>query len=88
MYTDKQLENVIQFLDAKYLLGEIEPHELVVTLLSMVKAEKINESQAAHVLMRIFMDNPEAVKKALDKAKIVADDKTLDEIVKKVNDKK
>lgn len=56
-YSELQKKAVAKYMRAKYMAGDIEGHEIVVALISMVKAERIKLSDVRPILEVVFFGN-------------------------------
>ncbi|MFE6076111.1 MULTISPECIES: hypothetical protein [unclassified Paenibacillus] len=85
-YSQSKTEAVATHLRNRFMEGNVEGHEIVVALISMVKAQKINIDDVAPVLFNVFFDNPEGILSALEKASTLVDDELIDSIINEVNE--
>ena len=72
-------------LKKKFLMQEVNGTEIVVTLMAMVKDEKINEDNMKNVLYIVFNYNYEGIIRSIQKANEILDDEMLDSIVTDVH---
>lgn len=56
-YSQSKTEIVATHLRTRFMEGNVEGHEIVVALISMVKAEKINLDEVAPILSTVFLNN-------------------------------
>lgn len=87
-YSKKQLDAVAKHLRDRFMAGEVEGHEIVVALISMVKAGRITLDDVSPLLFTVYFGNPQGVMTALEKAHSLIDDKMIDEIIKEVNEER
>jgi hypothetical protein len=83
-FQKKQIANIAEYLKNKYFNGDVEPHELAVTIISMVVAGKITEDDAAFIFSKVFLGNIDGARRALKKAEKVLSDSALNDIIKTV----
>lgn len=84
-YSKSQKDAVAMHLRDRFMAGEVEGHEIVVALISMVKAERIVLGDVASILLQVYFENPQGVMKALEKAHSLIDDEMVDSIIKELN---
>lgn len=72
-------------LKKKFVMQEVTGTEIVVTLMAMVKDEKINEDNMKNVLYTVFNYNYEGIIRSIQKANEILDDEMLDSIVTDVH---
>ena len=82
MFSDEQIKCVGKYLKDKFLYGSVEPTEIVVALISMVKAKKLLEDHVALILIEIYDNNVSAAHIALEKASKILSDDMVDDILK------
>ncbi|WMT39303.1 hypothetical protein RE628_17780 [Paenibacillus sp. D2_2] len=87
-YSKSQKEAVANHLRNKFISGETEGHEIVVALISMVKAERLLLEDVAPILLKVYFENPQGVLVALEKAHSLIDDEMVDSIIREVNEDK
>ncbi|ATO48624.1 hypothetical protein P4V86_03720 [Brevibacillus laterosporus] len=83
-YSNAQIEAIATHLRDRFMREEVEGHEIVVALISMVEAERILLSDVAPILFKVYFDNPQGVLVALEKASTLIDDKMVTEIIEEV----
>jgi hypothetical protein len=83
-YTDSQKDTLGVHLRNRFMAGEVEGHEIVVALISMVKAERLLLEDVAPLLSKVYFENPKGALKALEKAHSLIDDEMVDSIIKEV----
>ncbi|MEK5060984.1 MULTISPECIES: hypothetical protein [unclassified Paenibacillus] len=86
-YSKSQMDAIAQHLRDRFVAGEVEGHEIVVALISMVKADRILLDDVAPILYTVYFGNPQGVMVALEKAHTLIDEEMIDSIIKEVNDK-
>lgn len=84
MYNSKQVKAIANELKRRFMLGEIEGHEVVVTLLAMAKAGKIKSDDIVDILLVVFSKNMQGVLRSLSRASSLVDDTMIDEILSEV----
>lgn len=65
--------------------GNVEGYEIVVALISMVKAEKIELDEVVPILQTVFFEQPQDILLALEKASTLIDDQLIDSILQEVS---
>ncbi|MCM3135987.1 hypothetical protein M3629_24760 [Paenibacillus polysaccharolyticus] len=85
-YSQSKTENVANHLKMRFMEGNVEGHEIVVALISMVKAEKIELDEVAPILQTVFFEQPQGILLALKKASSLIDDQLIDSILQEVNE--
>ncbi|MCK6077273.1 hypothetical protein [Paenibacillus silvae] len=85
-YSKSKTETVANHLKTRFMEGHVEGHEIVVALISMVKAEKIQLHEVASILRAVFFDQPQGMWVALEKANTLMDDQLIDSILQEVNE--
>lgn len=88
LYNEAQIKAISTDLQKKYLAGECESHELVVALISMEAAGKINTDDIKDILIYVFCQNVKVVINALKKVKLLIDVKMIDSILNDVQEVK
>ncbi|SNS23642.1 hypothetical protein SAMN05446037_1006154 [Anaerovirgula multivorans] len=76
------METLKKHLRDKFMAGESEGYEIVIALLTLVKAEKIGEEDILDILMFVHFDNLKGVLSSLVKASELVDDDMIDDIIK------
>jgi|GEM_PF-4161296 len=84
LYNDKQISAVSKELQRKFIAGECEAHDVVITLIALNKAGRIVESTVKEVMMNVFFHNRAGVLRALQKAEDLIDEMTINNIVSEV----
>lgn len=85
-HLQSKTETVANHLRARFMEGNVEGHEIVVALISMVKAEKIELDEVAPILQTVFFEQPQGILLALEKASTLIDDQLIDSILQEVNE--
>ncbi|WP_145331774.1 hypothetical protein [Paenibacillus xylanexedens] len=83
-YSQSKNETVAHHLRARFMEGNVEGHEIVVALISMVKAEKIELDEVVPILQTIYFEQPQGMLPALEKASTLIDDQLIDSILQEV----
>ncbi|MCW3790962.1 hypothetical protein OM416_05170 [Paenibacillus sp. LS1] len=86
-HSQSKTETVATHLRTRFMEGNVEGHEIVVALISMVKAGKINLDEVAPILSTVFFEQPQGILLALEKASSLIDDELIDSILHEVNEK-
>lgn len=84
MYSEAQLKAISRELRNKVNNGEVQPYEVVITLLVMERTGDVNAAQIKDVLLSVLTDKI-AVLQALDKALSLVDDQLISAILKDLN---
>lgn len=85
-YSQSKTEAVATHLRTRFMEGNVEGHEIVVALISMVKAQKIQIDDVAPILSKVFFENPQGILAALEKASTLVDDELVESIINEVNE--
>lgn len=88
LYNDKQIKAISKELQRKFISGECEAYDIVITLIALNKAGRIAESTIKEVLMFVFFHNRLGMLKALHKAESLIDEMTINNIVSEIQETK
>jgi hypothetical protein len=77
------IEYLKNYMKRKFEEG-YEGYEIVVALLTLVKEKKIEEKDILPIISYVYNDNSIAVYNALNKARELADDKLIEDIIKEM----
>jgi uncharacterized protein YqgV (UPF0045/DUF77 family) len=86
VYKGVQIDALARHLQRKLMNDEAEGYEIVITLMALVKDNKIQEKDIRPMLMTIYFNNVEGVMRALKRAHQLIDEEMIDSVLKDVRD--
>jgi hypothetical protein len=84
-YSDSQVLTVGEELKKRYVVGTIETHELVVTLMTMVQTDRISSVGMREILLTVFHGNASGVLRALESSSALISKELMDAIISDIN---
>lgn len=79
------MENLKKYFRKKFIDG-YEGHEIVITLLTLIRQGKLSEEDILPIMDYVYMGNKTGVYNALNRARAIVDDNLIDDIIKEVDD--
>lgn len=81
------MNNLKEYFRKKFIEG-YEGHEIVISLLALIKEGKITKEDILPIMNYVYMGNATGVYNALNKAHTLVDDKLIEDIIKEVKKNK
>lgn len=83
-YTKEQVQKVSAEMRRRYMSGEAEGYELVVALVAMVRAGRIDVKDFKSIILDMHLGNPMGAVRTIEKAKPFVDPESIESILKEV----
>lgn len=83
-YNDSQKLELIKSFKTKLLNGEAKGYEIVIALITMVKAKRLRLSDVKPILISIFDHDLIGLLEALEKGRMLIDDELVDSVIRDV----
>lgn len=88
MYNQKQVNAISKELQSKVMKGSATDYEIVLVIITMWRANRINEEQITSILLTAFAKDKERILKALEVVLSISNDSLIDSIVEDVEKSK